>query len=186
MILKDKRFVLTGIASKRSIAWGIAQSLSEQGAKLVLTYPNDKIKKRVDMAAAEFGAEAVLELDVGDDGHFADLTRSLESIWPEGIDGAVHAIGFAPADQLDGDFTSVTTREGFAVAHDISSYSFIALAKALWSTTWLILKPLKCYVVHKVPYLVKTHHRAQYSFVLLLLVIKIQMTSSKAQLVIMA
>jgi len=130
MILKDKRIVLTGIASKRSIAWGIAQSLSEQGAKLVLTYPNDKIKKRVDMAAAEFSAEAVLELDVGQDGHFADLTRSLEAIWPEGIDGAVHAIGFAPADQLDGDFTSVTTREGFAIAHDISSYSFIALAKA--------------------------------------------------------
>lgn len=130
MLLSGKRFVVTGIASKLSIAWAIAESLHAQGAELIFTYPNDKIKKRVDMAAEAFGAVAVLPCDVASDDEIHACFDEIGKIWTDGIDGVVHAIGFAPADQLDGDFTEATTREGFAIAHDISSYSFVALAKA--------------------------------------------------------
>lgn len=130
MILTGKRFVVTGIASKLSIAWAIAKDLHEQGATLILTYPNDKLKKRVDMAAQAFDAVAVLACDVSSDESIKACFDEVETIWADGIDGVVHAIGFAPAEQLDGDFTEVTTRDGFTVAHDVSSYSFIALAKA--------------------------------------------------------
>lgn len=130
MLLQGQRFVVTGIASKLSIAWAIAERLHEQGAKLILTYPNDKIKKRVQMAGEAFGAVAVLPCDVACDDSIQACFEEVDNIWADGIDGVVHAIGFAPAEQLDGDFTSVTTREGFQIAHDISSYSFIALAKA--------------------------------------------------------
>ena len=130
MLLTGKRFVVTGIASKLSIAWGIAEALHREGASLILTYPNEKMKKRVDMAAETFGAEKVLACDVASDSEIEACFAQVAAHWPEGIDGVVHAIGFAPADQLDGDFTQVTTREGFAIAHDISSYSFVALAKA--------------------------------------------------------
>lgn len=137
MLLKGKRFVVTGIASKLSIAWGIAEALHREGASLILTYPNDKIKKRVEMAAEAFGAELVLPCDVSSDSEIAACFAKIAEHWggdkdgeAGGIDGMVHAIGFAPADQLDGDFTDVTTRDGFAIAHDISAYSFIALAKA--------------------------------------------------------
>lgn len=130
MLLKGKRFVVTGIASKLSIAWAIAEALHREGAELILTYPNDKIKKRVDMAAEAFNAVAVLACDVGDDDEIAQCFNQVATHWGDGIDGVVHAIGFAPAGELDGDFTKVTTRQGFAIAHDISSYSFVALAKA--------------------------------------------------------
>ena len=130
MLLTGKRYVVTGIASKLSIAWGIAEALHREGASLILTYPNEKMKKRVDMAAEAFGAELVLACDVGSDDEIQACFEQVAAHWPDGIDGVVHAIGFAPADQLDGDFTDVTTREGFAIAHDISAYSFVALAKA--------------------------------------------------------
>ena len=130
MLLTGKRYVVTGIASKLSIAWGIAEALHREGASLILTYPNEKMKKRVDMAAEAFGAELVLACDVGSDDEIQACFDQVAAHWPDGIDGVVHAIGFAPADQLDGDFTNVTTREGFAIAHDISAYSFVALAKA--------------------------------------------------------
>lgn len=130
MLLKGKRFVVTGIASKLSIAWGIAEALHREGASLILTYPNDKIKKRVDMAAEAFGADMVLPCDVGSDADIEVCFAKVAEHWADGIDGVVHAIGFAPAEQLDGDFTEVTTREGFSIAHDISAYSFVALAKA--------------------------------------------------------
>lgn len=130
MLLKGKRYVVTGIASKISIAWAIAEALHREGAQLILTYPNDKIKKRVDMAAEAFGAKAVIACDVGCDKQIEQCFNEVGKVWGDGIDGVVHAIGFAPAEQLDGDFTEVTTREGFAIAHDISSYSFVALAKA--------------------------------------------------------
>lgn len=134
MLLKGQRFVVTGIASKLSIAWAIAASLHREGAELILTYPNDKIKKRVEMAAEAFGALAVLECDVASDDSISTCFNQIEQIWGRGenagIDGIVHAIGFAPADQLDGDFTNATTREGSQIAHDVSSYSFVALAKA--------------------------------------------------------
>ncbi|OPH35122.1 enoyl-ACP reductase FabI [Moraxella atlantae] len=130
MLLQGKRFVVTGIASKLSIAWGIAEALHREGAALILTYPNDKIKKRVEMAAQAFGAERVLACDVSSDAQIAECFAQVAAHWSDGIDGVVHAIGFAPAEQLDGDFADVTTRDGFAIAHDISSYSLIALAKA--------------------------------------------------------
>ena len=137
MLLTGKRFVVTGIASKLSIAWGVAEALHREGASLILTYPNDKIKKRVDIAAEAFNAELVLPCDVASDADIAACFAKITEHWGHdghgeagGIDGVVHAIGFAPAEQLDGDFTDVTTREGFAIAHDISSYSFVALAKA--------------------------------------------------------
>lgn len=130
MLLQGKRFVVTGIASKLSIAWGIAEALHREGAALILTYPNDKIKKRVEMAAQAFDAERVLACDVSSDAQIAECFAQVAAHWSDGIDGVVHAIGFAPAEQLDGDFADVTTRDGFAIAHDISSYSLIALAKA--------------------------------------------------------
>ena len=115
MLLKGQRFVVTGIASKLSIAWAIAECLHREGAQLILTYPNDKIKKRVDMAAEAFNAVAVLECDVGSDESINDCFTEIDRLWGQGddkgINGIVHAIGFAPADQLDGDFTRATTRE---------------------------------------------------------------------------
>lgn len=104
--------------------------MHREGAALILTYPNDKIKKRVEMAAQAFGAERVLACDVSSDAQIAECFAQVAAHWSDGIDGVVHAIGFAPAEQLDGDFADVTTRDGFAIAHDISSYSLIALAKA--------------------------------------------------------
>lgn len=134
MLLKGKRFVVTGIASKLSIAWGIAEALHREGASLIFTYPNDKIKKRVDTAAEQFNADMVVKCDVASDNSITECFKAINSYWGNGenagIDGVVHAIGFAPADQLNGDFTSVTSREGSQVAHDISAYSFVAIAKA--------------------------------------------------------
>lgn len=138
MLLKGKRFLITGIASKLSIAWGIAEALHREGAELAFTYPNDKIKKRVDQAAEKFGehtravvgSNIVLPCDVASDEDIANCFSELAKHWTDGVDGVVHAIGFAPADQLDGNFADVTTREGFAIAHDISAYSFVALANA--------------------------------------------------------
>lgn len=130
MLLQGKRFVVTGIASKLSIAWAIAEALHREGASLILTYPNDKIKKRVDMAAEQFDADLVLACDVASDESIKDCFEAVANHWGDGIDGVVHAIGFAPMDQLNGDFTEVTTREGSQIAHDISAYSFVALAKA--------------------------------------------------------
>ena len=129
MLLQGQRFVVTGIASKLSIAWSIAEALHREGASLILTYPNEKIKKRVDMAAEAFEADLVLECDVASDESIAECFEQVTAHWGDGIDGVVHAIGFAPMDQLDGDFVNATTREGSQIAHDISSYSFVALAK---------------------------------------------------------
>lgn len=138
MLLTGKRFLVTGIASKLSIAWGIAEALHREGAELAFTYPNDKIKKRVDMAAEKFGThtqaalgkQIILPCDVANDDDITNCFQQLSEHWSDGLDGVIHAIGFAPADQLDGDFTTVTNRKGFATAHDISAYSFIALANA--------------------------------------------------------
>lgn len=126
--LTGKKALVVGIASKLSIATGIARALHEQGAELALTYQGDKLKKRVDGFAEEWNTDMVYPCDVTDDQQIEDLFTSISEKW-DGIDIIVHSVGFAPADQLDGNFVDVTTREGFKVAHDISSYSFIALAK---------------------------------------------------------
>lgn len=129
--LAGKRALIVGIASKRSIAWGIAEAMHREGAELAFTYQNDKLKSRVVGAAEEFGSSADLcfPCDVTDDGEIQAVFDGLAKHW-DGLDIIVHAVGFAPASELDGNFVDVATREGFKMAHDISAYSFVALAKA--------------------------------------------------------
>ncbi len=127
--LQDKRILITGVASNRSIAWGTAMAMHRQGAQLAFTYQTEKLKKRVELLAAELGSEIVLPLDVAEDQQIEDLFFELGKIW-DGLDSIVHSIGFAPKDQLEGSFIDAITREGFRIAHDISAYSFAALAKS--------------------------------------------------------
>ncbi|MGL4861200.1 MAG: enoyl-ACP reductase FabI [Enterobacteriaceae bacterium] len=127
--LTGKRILVTGIASNRSIAYGIAQAMHREGAELALTYQNDKLKSRVEGFAAEFESAIVLPCDVADDASITALFAELSKSWPT-FDGFVHAIAFAPGEELDGDYVNAVTREGFKIAHDISSYSFVAMAKA--------------------------------------------------------
>ena len=127
--LQDKKILITGVASNRSIAWGIAQAMHAQGASLAFTFQGDKLQGRVEEVAAKCGSDLVLPLDVARDDQIAACFRELGARW-DGLDGIVHSIGFAPREQLEGDYVDAVTREGFAIAHDISSYSFAALAKA--------------------------------------------------------
>jgi enoyl-[acyl-carrier protein] reductase I len=128
-MLQGKRALIVGVASPRSIAWGIAEAMHREGAELAFTYQNDKLKPRVDKIAEQTGSELVLPLDVGEDAQIDDVFRAIGEHW-DGLDIIVHAVGFAPRDQVEGEFADVVTREGFRIAHDISSYSFAALAKA--------------------------------------------------------
>ncbi|AWH87375.1 enoyl-ACP reductase FabI [Limnobaculum parvum] len=127
--LTGKRILVTGVASNRSIAFGIAQAMKREGAELALTYQNERLKSRVEEFANELGCNIVLPCDVAEDSSMTELFAQLAKVWPK-FDGFVHSIGFAPGDQLDGDYVNAVTREGFNIAHDISSYSFVALAKA--------------------------------------------------------
>lgn len=127
--LSGKRILITGVASKLSIAYGIAQAMHREGAELAFTYQNEKLKGRVEEFAAALGSDIVLPCDVAEDESITALFTELEKVWPK-FDGFVHSIGFAPADQLDGDYVDVVTRDGFKIAHDISAYSFVAMAKA--------------------------------------------------------
>jgi len=127
--LQDKRILITGVLSNRSIAYGIAKACHQQGAQLAFTYVGDRFKDRITEYAAEFGSDIVLPCDVGDDAQIEDTVKSLQARW-DGLDGLVHAIGFAPREAIAGDFLDGLSREGFRIAHDISAYSFPALAKA--------------------------------------------------------
>jgi enoyl-[acyl-carrier protein] reductase I len=127
--LHRKRALIVGIASRRSIAWGIAEAMHREGAELAFTYQNERLKDRVEEAAAEFGSNLVLECDVGIDAHIDRVFAELGQHW-DGLDVLVHSVGFAPREALQGEFLDNLTRENFAVAHDISSYSLAALAKA--------------------------------------------------------
>jgi enoyl-[acyl-carrier protein] reductase I len=127
--LKGKRALIVGVASPRSIAWGIANAMHEQGAELAFTYQTEKLKSRVEKIAQQCGSDIVLPCDVGFDEQINDVFKQLANHW-DGLDIIVHSVGFAPRDQLEGDYLDVVTREGFQIAHDISSYSFAALAKA--------------------------------------------------------
>lgn len=126
--LTNKRILITGLASNRSIAYGIAKAMQREGAELAFTYLNDKLKARVEEFAKEFGSNIVLPLDVATDESIENCFSELTKHWDK-FDGFVHAIGFAPADQLEGDYVNASTREGFRIAHDISAYSFVAMAK---------------------------------------------------------
>lgn len=127
--LQDKRILVTGVASNRSIAWGVAQAMHREGAQLAFSYQGEKLRERVEKFAAQCGSEIVLPLDVSNDNEIENAFRELGKVW-DGLDGIVHSIGFAPRDQLEGTFADAVTREGFAIAHDISAYSLAALAKA--------------------------------------------------------
>jgi len=127
--LQGKRALIIGIASTRSIAWGIAHAMHREGAQLAFTYQGEKLRSRVEDAASEFGSNIVLPLDVADDAQIEKVFADLGSHW-DGFDILVHSVGFAPRETLQGQFLDNLTREGFAIAHDISSYSLAALAKA--------------------------------------------------------
>ena len=127
--LRGKRILITGVISNRSIAYGIAQACKEQGAEIALTYVSDRFKARVEDYAAELGTDIVLPLDVAEDQQITDVITELQKHW-DGLDGLVHAIGFAPREAIGGDFLDGLSREAFAIAHDISAYSFPALVKA--------------------------------------------------------
>ena len=128
--LSGKKILVTGLLSNRSIAYGIAQSARREGAELAFTYVGDRFKERVTGLAAELGSDFVLPCDVASDAEIDALAGSLRARWG-GLDGLVHAIGFAPREAIAGEFLDGLSREGFRVAHDISSYSFPAMAKAL-------------------------------------------------------
>jgi len=126
--LADKRVLVVGLASERSIAWGIAKAMHREGAALALTYQNDKFQQRVEKLGASLDAALMLPLDVADDAQIDAAFTSLEQTWG-GLDCVVHAAAYAPREQLVGSFVDAIDREGFRVAHDISSYSLAALAK---------------------------------------------------------
>ncbi|TWI03455.1 enoyl-[acyl-carrier-protein] reductase [NADH] [Luteimonas cucumeris] len=128
--LQGKRALITGIASERSIASGIAEAMHREGAELAFTYQNEKLKSRVESAATEYGSNIVLPLDVSDDAQIAACFEQLGQHWNDGFDILVHAIAFAPREAIAGQFLDGMTRENFALAHDISAYSLSALAKA--------------------------------------------------------
>jgi len=126
--LEGKRALITGVASDRSIAWGIARSMSQQGADLALTYQNEKLKPRVEKFATQLNAEFVAPCDVSDDSQISLLKESVVKRWTD-LDIVVHSIAFAPRNQLEGTYLEAVDREGFQMAHDVSSYSFSALAR---------------------------------------------------------
>jgi enoyl-[acyl-carrier protein] reductase I len=128
--LQGKRALITGIASERSIASGIAEAMRREGADLAFTYQTEKLKSRVEKAAAEHGSDIVLPLDVADDAQIASCFEQLGQRWPDGFDILVHAIAYAPREAIAGQFLDGLTRENFAIAHDISAYSLAAMAKA--------------------------------------------------------
>lgn len=127
--LQGKKILIVGLASNRSIAWGIANAMHREGAELAFTYQNDKLKSRVEEMAAQCGSTMVLPCEVTDDKEIAAVFSELGSSWNQ-LDGLVHSVAFAPKDQLEGSYIDAVTREGFMTAHEISSYSFAALAKA--------------------------------------------------------
>jgi enoyl-[acyl-carrier protein] reductase I len=126
--LTGKRALITGIASDRSIAYGIAEAMHREGAELAFTYQNDKLKTRVEKTAAAFGSSIVIHCDVATDASIEAAFTELGTHW-DGVDIVVHSIAFAPKEQLNGSIVDNTTREGSMIAHDISAYSFIAMAR---------------------------------------------------------
>ena len=128
--LQGKRALITGVASQRSIATGIAEAMRREGAELAFTYQTEKLKSRVEDCAKENGSDIVIPLDVASDAQIDACFAELGKHWPEGFDILVHAIAYAPREAIDGEFLDGLTRENFAIAHDISAYSLAALAKA--------------------------------------------------------
>jgi enoyl-[acyl-carrier protein] reductase I len=127
-LLSGKKILVTGVLSNRSIAYGVAKAARREGAELALTYQNDRFKDRVTEMASELGSDIALPCEVTSDEEIAKLFSELKARW-HGLDGVVHAIAFAPREAIAGDFLEGISREAFRQAHDISAYSFAALAK---------------------------------------------------------
>jgi enoyl-[acyl-carrier protein] reductase I len=126
--LSGKRALIVGLASKRSIAWGIAEAMHREGAELAFTYQNEKLQDRVTKFAAELDSNITLPLDVSDDAEITAVFTELKKDW-DGLDIIVHSVGFAPKELLAGRYIDSVTREGYQIAHDISAYSFAAIAR---------------------------------------------------------
>jgi len=126
--MQNKRALIVGVASNRSIAYGVAAAMAREGAEIALTYQNDKLKERVEKLAGELGAKIVLPCDVVSDEEIDTMFSALRNHW-DGLDCIVHSVAFAPRDALEGSYLDSVTRENFRIAHDVSSYSFAALAK---------------------------------------------------------
>jgi enoyl-[acyl-carrier protein] reductase I len=127
--LSGKRLLITGVLSNRSIAYGIARACHREGAEIALSYVGERFKERTEGFAAEFGSKLIFDCDVAIDAQIERLFADLGAVWPQ-FDGFVHSIGFAPREAIAGDFLEGLSRESFRIAHDISAYSFPALAKA--------------------------------------------------------
>ncbi|HTO45729.1 MAG TPA: SDR family oxidoreductase, partial [Burkholderiales bacterium] len=126
--LSDKKILITGLLSNRSIAYGIARAMHREGAALAFTFQGEAVKDRVMGLAREFGSDVILPCDVASDEQIDALFGALAGRW-DALDGIVHSIAFAPREALAGDYLDSVTREAFRIAHDVSSYSFAALAK---------------------------------------------------------
>ncbi|HHF7346268.1 TPA: enoyl-ACP reductase [Legionella feeleii] len=127
--LSGKKALIVGLASNRSIAYGIAQAFHEQGAELAFTYQNEKLQSRVETMAAEFNSSLTFPCDVASDLDIKSVFEQLGSHWDK-LDILIHSVAFAPADQISGDFIEQANREGFRIAHDISAYSLVGLTQA--------------------------------------------------------
>ena len=127
--LAGKRILVTGLLSNRSIAYGIAKACHREGAQLAFTYQSERFQERLQKFAAEFGSDMVYQVDVSDDAQIDNCFAQIAQRW-EGIEGIVHSIAFAPNEAIEGDFLDGISRESFRIAHEVSSYSFPALAKA--------------------------------------------------------
>jgi len=127
--LQGKKILITGLLSNRSIAYGIAQACHREGAELAFTYVGERFKDRITDFANEFGSKMIFECDVTSDDHINQLFVDLGQQWDQ-LDGLVHSIGFAPREAIAGEFLDGLTRENFRIAHDISAYSYPAMAKA--------------------------------------------------------
>ncbi|MGH8763499.1 MAG: enoyl-ACP reductase FabI [Nitrosospira sp.] len=128
-LLADKRILIAGLLSNRSIAYGIAQAMRREGAQLAFTYQGEGVRERVKKIVAEFDSDLLFPCDVSNDDEIARCFDDLGQRW-DGLDGIVHSIAFAPREALSGDYLESISREAFRIAHDVSSYSFAALAKA--------------------------------------------------------
>jgi enoyl-[acyl-carrier protein] reductase I len=126
--LAGKRAFIVGVATDRSIAWGIAQAMHREGAELAFSYVNDKMKERVEPLAHSLGSKLTMPLDVTVDGQVDSAFDLLKREWGQ-LDIVIHAVAFAPREAISGSFVGNTTREAFRIAHDVSSYSFTALAR---------------------------------------------------------
>ena len=127
--LTGKKLLITGVLSNRSIAYGNAKACHDQGAELAFSYVGERFKERITEFAADFGSTLIFDCDVGDDAQIEKLFADLSATWPK-FDGFVHSIGFAPREAIAGNFLEGLSRENFRIAHDISAYSFPAMAKA--------------------------------------------------------